>query len=137
LPKEIKRILVNNFKDLVVTDFNEIFRLDTLDIPNGTELHSEEANGKIGHKISIKEPNDENGFNNMQDMEMVGDDEEEDDIQPDYEQEENLDPSENSGSSALEKAGSSSQQEKPVNIPPESGTHPPHPLPQPLDQHKI
>ncbi len=82
----------------------------------------EEANGKTGHKNSIKEPNDENGFNNMQDMEMVGDYEEEDDIQPDYKQEENLDPSENFGSSAPEKAGSSSRLEKPVNMPSESGT---------------
>ncbi len=41
LPQEIKRILVNDFKDLVVTDFNEILRLDTLDVPNGIELHAE------------------------------------------------------------------------------------------------
>ncbi len=59
LPREIKRILINDFKDLVVTDFDEILRLDALDIPPGIELYENSYSGKQNKRFSKTEQENE------------------------------------------------------------------------------
>jgi hypothetical protein len=122
LPQEIKRILVKDFKDLVVTDFNEILRLDTLDVPNGIELHAEEdnkdrrknnkgtKNGK-DHNLENEELDDEN------EMEIISDDEEEDGVQLNDELEGNPDRTNISEPSTVVDTESASRPERPENIP--------------------
>jgi hypothetical protein len=126
LPQEIKRILVNDFKDLVVTDFNEILRLDTLDVPNGIELHAEneekdrnkskrKTQNENGQNLKNKELDDEN------EMEIISDDEEEDEDLND-EQEENPDHTNISESLSVPSKESASRRERPENIPSGSNT---------------
>jgi hypothetical protein len=59
LPREIKRILINDFKDLVVTDFDEILRLDELDIPPGIELYENSYSGKQNKRFAKTEHENE------------------------------------------------------------------------------
>ncbi len=59
MPREIKRILINDFKDLVVTDFDEILRLDELDIPPGIELYENSYSGRQNKRFSKTEHENE------------------------------------------------------------------------------
>jgi hypothetical protein len=41
LPAEIKRILLHDFQDLLAQDFNEMTKIDTLELPSGIQLFTE------------------------------------------------------------------------------------------------
>jgi hypothetical protein len=127
LPQEIKRILVNDFKDLVVTDFNEILRLDTLDVPNGIELHAEpDEKGRNKNKQRAKyEKNDQNLENeelaDENETQKFSDDEEEEE-DPNDEYGGNPDLDNVSDSQSVPREESTSRQERPENIPSGSNT---------------
>jgi len=127
LPQEIKRILVNDFKDLVVTDFNEILRLDTLDVPNGIELHAEpDEKGRNKNKQRAKYGKDDQNLENEElvdetETEIFSDDEEEEE-DPYDEYEGNPDANNISESQSVPKVESASRQERPENIPSGSNT---------------
>jgi hypothetical protein len=80
LPREIKRILINDFKDLVVTDFDEILRLDELDIPPGIELYENSYSGKQNKRFAKTEhenDEDEDPDDEGLDSEQLNEEEEE------------------------------------------------------------
>jgi hypothetical protein len=80
LPREIKRILINDFKDLVVTDFDEILRLDELNIPPGIELYENSYSGKQNKRFAKTEhenDEDEDPDDEGLDSEQLNEEEEE------------------------------------------------------------
>ncbi len=127
LPQEIKRILVNDFKDLVVTDFNEILRLDTLDVPNGIELHAEpDEKDRSKNKQKAKYDKDDKNLEHEElvdenETQIFSDDEEEEE-DPNDEYEGNPDPNNVSDSQSVPREESISRPERPENIPSGSNT---------------
>jgi hypothetical protein len=124
LPQEIKRILVNDFKDLVITDFNEILRLDNLDIPQGLELYEpkEHTNQpRTQFRSNVEDPDDME----PQELEEIDEEEEEDVEYPNYDPTTSKispDPDvENMVTTKDSKKHESGSRERlPRNIPPES-----------------